>query len=69
MNKGCFTSILHIHLPYVRQAGRWPHSEDVRHEAIPEPWISLKFLSTVAHLDNLFPYVDCGLFADREQGP
>jgi predicted glycosyl hydrolase (DUF1957 family) len=69
MSRECFNFVLHTHLPYLREAGRWHQSQDMRHEAIPGTWAPLKSLSNVAHLDNLFPYVDEGLFADRELGP
>lgn len=39
--KGAFTFVLHSHLPYVRKAGRWPHGEEMVHEAIAETYIPL----------------------------
>ncbi|MBC7262175.1 MAG: hypothetical protein H5T63_09180, partial [Chloroflexi bacterium] len=39
--KGAFTFVLHSHLPYVRKAGRWPHGEEMLHEAIAETYIPL----------------------------
>lgn len=33
--------MLHSHLPYVRKAGRWPHGEEMLHEAIAETYIPL----------------------------
>lgn len=33
MKAGAFTFILHSHLPYCRNAGRWPHGEEWLHEA------------------------------------
>ena len=41
MKTGAFTFVLHSHLPYVRKAGRWPHGEEMVHEAIAETYIPL----------------------------
>ncbi|MCL4459588.1 MAG: DUF1957 domain-containing protein [Chloroflexi bacterium] len=41
MKKGYFTFVLHSHLPYVRKAGRWPHGEEMVHEALAETYIPL----------------------------
>jgi 1,4-alpha-glucan branching enzyme len=41
MKKGAFTFVLHSHLPYVRKAGRWPHGEEMVHEAVAETYIPL----------------------------
>ncbi|TAK36887.1 MAG: DUF1957 domain-containing protein [Chloroflexota bacterium] len=41
MKKGYFTFVLHSHLPYVRNAGRWPHGEEMIHEALAETYIPL----------------------------
>jgi len=41
MKKGAFTFVLHSHLPYARQAGRWPHGEEWLHEAAAETYIPL----------------------------
>ncbi len=41
MKKGAFTFVLHSHLPYVRKAGRWPHGEEMLHEAMAETYIPL----------------------------
>lgn len=38
---GSFTFVLHSHLPYARQAGRWPHGEEWLHEAAAETYIPL----------------------------
>jgi len=38
---GSFTLVLHSHLPYARQAGRWPHGEEWLHEAAAETYIPL----------------------------
>lgn len=41
MKQGAFTFVLHSHLPYCRQAGRWPHGEDWIHEAAAGCYIPL----------------------------
>jgi 1,4-alpha-glucan branching enzyme len=41
MKKGDFTFVLHSHLPYVRKAGRWPHGEEMVHEALAETYVPL----------------------------
>lgn len=41
MSNGAFTFVLHSHLPYARQAGRWPHGEEWVHEALTETYIPL----------------------------
>ena len=38
---GAFTFMLHSHLPYVRQAGVWPHGEEMVHEAICDTYVPL----------------------------
>jgi len=38
---GAFTFVLHSHLPYTRQAGRWPHGEEWIHEAMAETYLPL----------------------------
>jgi 1,4-alpha-glucan branching enzyme len=38
---GAFTFVMHSHLPYCRQAGRWPHGEEWLHEAAAETYIPL----------------------------
>lgn len=38
---GAFVFVLHSHLPYVRRAGRWPHGEEMLHEAMAETYIPL----------------------------
>ncbi len=38
---GYFTFALHSHLPYVRRAGRWPHGEEMIHEALAETYVPL----------------------------
>src|SRR5581483_6991188 len=39
--RGYFTFVLHSHLPYVRRAGRWPHGEEMIHEALAETYLPL----------------------------
>lgn len=41
MKCGAFTFVLHSHLPYCRNAGRWPHGEEWLHEAASETYIPL----------------------------
>ncbi|MDB5078307.1 MAG: hypothetical protein JWP00_231 [Chloroflexi bacterium] len=41
MKSGGFTFVLHSHLPYCRQAGRWPHGEEWIHEAAAETYLPL----------------------------
>lgn len=36
-----FTFVLHSHIPYCRQSGRWPHGEEWIHEAIAETYVPL----------------------------
>lgn len=39
MKKGAFTFVLHGHIPYCRNAGRWPHGEEWLHEAASECYL------------------------------
>ena len=41
MKVGGFTFVLHSHLPYCRNAGRWPHGEEWIHEAASETYTPL----------------------------
>jgi len=41
MKKGAFTFVLHTHLPYCRNAGRWPHGEEWLHEAATGSYLPL----------------------------
>jgi len=50
---GAFTFVLHSHIPYCRQAGRWPHGEEWLHEAAAETYIPL--------LNALYDLVEEGL--------
>lgn len=38
---GSFSFVFHSHIPYARQAGRWPHGEEWLHEAAAETYIPL----------------------------
>lgn len=40
-SQGAFAFVLHSHIPYVRQAGMWPHGEEWLHEAQAETYIPL----------------------------
>jgi 1,4-alpha-glucan branching enzyme len=50
---GYFTFVLHSHIPYVRQAGRWPFGEETLHEVMAETYIPL--------LDALYDLLDEGV--------
>ncbi len=39
--RGAFTLVLHSHIPYCRQAGRWPHGEEWIHQAATETYLPL----------------------------
>src|SRR4030042_6079687 len=41
MKKGAFAFVLHTHLPYCRNAGRWPHGEEWLHEAATGSYLPL----------------------------
>jgi len=45
---GTFAFVLHTHLPYCRNAGRWPHGEEWLYEAATETYLPL--LETLADL-------------------
>ena len=51
--RGAFTFVLHSHLPYARNAGKWPHGEEWVHEAIADTYIPI--------LDALNELVDEGV--------
>ena len=51
--QGYFTFVLHSHIPYVRQAGRWPFGEETLHEVMAETYIPL--------LDALYDLIDEGV--------
>jgi 1,4-alpha-glucan branching enzyme len=71
--KGYFTFVLHSHLPYVRKAGRWPHGEEMIHEALAETYIPLLNALYDLKRDGVNPRLTIGLtpilleqIADRE---
>jgi 1,4-alpha-glucan branching enzyme len=39
--RGAFTFVLHSHLPYARNAGKWPHGEEWLHEAIADTYLPI----------------------------
>jgi len=41
VTEGAFTFVLHSHLPYARQAGRWPHGEEWLHEGATDTYLPL----------------------------
>ncbi|MGI8925830.1 MAG: 1,4-alpha-glucan branching protein domain-containing protein [Tepidiformaceae bacterium] len=41
MTAGSMSFVLHTHLPYCREAGRWPHGEEWFHEAMLECYLPL----------------------------
>ena len=41
MTAGSMTFVLHTHLPYCRESGRWPHGEEWFHEAMLECYLPL----------------------------
>lgn len=51
--RGAFTFVLHSHLPYARNAGKWPHGEEWVHEAIADTYIPI--------LNSLNELVDEGI--------
>ena len=71
--KGYFTFVLHSHLPYVRKAGRWPHGEEMIHEALAETYVPLLDALYDLKRDGVNPRLTIGLtpilleqIADRE---
>src|SRR5881392_861807 len=61
MKQGYFTFVLHSHLPYVRRAGRWPHGEEMIHEAIAETYIPLLVALDDLQRDGVKPRLTLGL--------
>lgn len=59
--KGAFTFVLHSHLPYVRKAGRWPHGEEMVHEAIAETYIPLLNALFELKQEGCTPHLTIGL--------
>lgn len=61
MKQGYFTFVLHSHLPYVRKAGRWPHGEEMIHEALAETYIPLlNALNDLKH-EGIEPHLTLGM--------
>src|SRR5438876_244973 len=58
---GYFTFVLHSHLPYVRRAGRWPHGEEMIHEALAETYLPLLVALDDLRADGLNPRLTIGL--------
>jgi 1,4-alpha-glucan branching enzyme len=58
---GAFTFVLHSHLPYTRQAGRWPHGEEWIHEAIAETYIPLLDMLHRLRADSVPAHLTVGL--------
>src|SRR5215510_1395322 len=61
MKPGYFTFVLHSHLPYVRRAGRWPHGEEMIHEALAETYLPLLIALDDLRADGLSPRLTIGL--------
>ncbi len=61
MPLGYFTFVLHSHLPYVRLAGRWPHGEEMLHQAIAETYIPLLDALYDLKADGYHPRLTIGL--------
>ncbi len=61
MTLGYFTFVLHSHLPYVRLAGRWPHGEEMVHQAIAETYIPLLNALYDLKKDGYTPRLTIGL--------
>ncbi len=58
---GYFTFVLHSHIPYVRQAGRWPFGEETLHEAMAETYVPLLDALYDLKADGLSPRLTIGL--------
>ncbi|HEY3111786.1 MAG TPA: 1,4-alpha-glucan branching protein domain-containing protein [Chloroflexota bacterium] len=58
---GYFTFVLHSHLPYVRRAGRWPHGEEMIHEALAETYLPLLVALDDLQAEGLNPRLTIGL--------
>jgi 1,4-alpha-glucan branching enzyme len=58
---GYFTFVLHSHLPYVRRAGRWPHGEEMIHEALAETYIPLLVALDQLRAEGVRPCLTIGL--------
>ena len=58
---GAFTFVLHSHLPYCRQAGRWPHGEEWLHEAAAETYLPLLMALDRLHDEGVAARLTLGL--------
>ena len=58
---GYFTFVLHSHLPYVRRAGRWPHGEEMIHEALAETYLPLLVALDDLRAEGINPRLTIGL--------
>jgi 1,4-alpha-glucan branching enzyme len=58
---GYFTFVLHSHLPYVRRAGRWPHGEEMIHEALAETYLPLLIALDDLRAEGVNPRLTIGL--------
>src|SRR5690349_8076981 len=58
---GYFTFVLHSHLPYVRRAGRWPHGEEMIHEALAETYLPLLIALDELRAEGVRPRLTIGL--------
>jgi 1,4-alpha-glucan branching enzyme len=59
--RGYFTFVLHSHLPYVRRAGRWPHGEEMIHEALAETYLPMLMALDQLVAEGLQPRLTLGL--------
>ena len=59
--QGYFTFVLHSHLPYVRRAGRWPHGEEMIHEALAETYLPLLVALDDLRAEGINPRLTIGL--------
>jgi 1,4-alpha-glucan branching enzyme len=59
--KGCFSFVLHTHLPYVISHGRWPHGTDWLDEASAETYVPL--LNAINRLmsEGILPKITLGV--------
>jgi 1,4-alpha-glucan branching enzyme len=58
---GFFTFVLHSHIPYVRQAGRWPFGEETLHEVMAETYVPLLNALYDLKAEGVAPQLTLGL--------
>ncbi len=58
---GYFTFVLHSHMPYVRQAGRWPFGEETLHEVMAETYVPLLNILYDLKEEGVSPQLTLGL--------